>query len=66
VVLLPQRRDLDFSLIISNVILIGYFIVGSLLEERKLCVEFPGVYEEYRQRVSMLFPYRWLISRWKE
>lgn len=58
-------RDLDVSAIVTNVILTGYFIVGTLLEERKLSVEFPETYKEYRQKVSMFFPYRWLKAKWK-
>ena len=57
-------RDLDVSAIVTNFILTGYFIVGTLLEERKLLIEFPETYREYRQKVSMFFPYRWLISKW--
>ena len=56
-------RDLDVSAIVTNVILTGYFIIGTLLEERKLSREFPEAYEEYRQKVSMFFPYQWLKSK---
>jgi protein-S-isoprenylcysteine O-methyltransferase Ste14 len=58
-------RGLDVSAIVTNVILTGYFIVGSFLEERKLSAEFPDAYREYQQKVSMLFPYRWLKSKWR-
>jgi protein-S-isoprenylcysteine O-methyltransferase Ste14 len=58
-------RGLDVSAIVTNVILTGYFIVGTLLEERKLSLEFPDAYKEYRQKVSMFFPYHWLRSKWK-
>jgi protein-S-isoprenylcysteine O-methyltransferase Ste14 len=57
--------DLDVSAIVTNVILTGYFIVGTLLEERKLSVEFPETYKEYQQKVSMFFPYQWLKAKWK-
>lgn len=57
-------RDLNVSVIVTNVILTSYFILGTLLEERKLSNEFPETYKDYRQRVSMFFPYRWLISKW--
>jgi len=59
-------RDLDVSAVVTNVMLSGYFIVGTLLEERKLSLEFPEAYKEYQQRVSMLFPYQWLKSRLKD
>jgi len=58
-------RDLDVSAMITNIILTGYFIVGTLLEERKLSIEFPEAYKEYKQRVSMFFPYQWLKSKLK-
>jgi protein-S-isoprenylcysteine O-methyltransferase Ste14 len=57
--------DLDVSALVTNLILTGYFIVGTLLEERKLSIEFPEAYKEYRQRVSMFFPYQWLKSKLK-
>ncbi len=65
-ILIIWARDLDLSVIITNVILTGYFIVGTLLEERKLLVEFPEAYREYQQKVSMFFPYLWLKSKWKQ
>ena len=58
-------RELDLSAIITNVILTGYLIVGTVLEERKLSLEFPEAYKEYQQRVSMFFPFQWLRSKWK-
>ena len=58
-------RELDLSAITTNVVLTGYFIVGTVLEERKLSVEFPEAYKEYRQKVSMFFPSRWLRSKWQ-
>jgi len=58
-------RDLDLSAILTNLILTGYFIVGTLLEERKLSIEFPAIYKDYRQKVSIFFPYQWFKSKWK-
>ena len=57
-------RDLDVSAIVTNLILTAYFIVGTLLEERKLSIEFPEAYKEYQQKVSMFLPYQWLKSKW--
>jgi len=65
-ILIIWARDLDFSAIISNLILTAYFIVGSFQEERKLSIEFPDTYWDYQQRVSMLFPYQWLKSKLKK
>ncbi len=58
--------DLDVSAIITNLIITGYFIVGTLLEERKLSIEFPEAYKDYQQKVSMFFPYQWLKSKLKD
>ena len=58
-------RNLDGSAIVTNMVLTGYFIVGSLLEERKLRIEFPETYREYQKKVSMLFPYQWLKLKLK-
>ena len=64
-IMIIWARELDLSVVVTNVILTGYFIVGAFLEERKLLVEFPETYKEYQKKVSMFFPYRWLILKWK-
>jgi len=56
-------RDLDVSAIITNLIITGYFIIGTFLEERKLSIQFGEAYKAYQKRVSMFFPYKWLKSR---
>jgi len=38
-----------------------YLVVGSVLEERKIVAQFGESYLRYRQRVSMLFPWKWLM-----
>ena len=63
-IMILWARDLDLSAIITNLILTGYLVVGSFLEERRLSVEFPETYREYQKKVSMLFPYQWLKSKW--
>ena len=63
--LIIWARDLDLCVLISNLIITGYFIVGAVLEERKLSLEFGDVYKDYQRRTSMFFPYRWLKSRLK-
>jgi methanethiol S-methyltransferase len=52
--------DLDITTLIVNVILSVYVIIGTLLEERKLIAEFGDAYHDYQQRVSMLFPLKWI------
>ena len=47
----------DVSLVLK-VILSAYFIIGTILEERKLVAEIGEPYREYCQRVPMLIPWK--------
>jgi protein-S-isoprenylcysteine O-methyltransferase Ste14 len=38
-----------------------YFIVGAFLEERKLEEEFGQSYRDYKKRVSMFLPLKWVV-----
>ncbi len=55
-------RSINTAGLITNTVLTAYLIVGTLLEERKLLIEFGEEYHEYRRRVSMLLPIKWLMS----
>jgi len=44
----------------AAVVLSGYLVVGTWLEERKILQSFPDTYGAYQQKVSMLFPWKWL------
>jgi len=52
--------DLDITGLIVNIILSIYVLIGTVLEERKLILEFGDSYREYQQKVSMLFPLKWI------
>lgn len=45
--------------ILTNLVICGYFVVGAILEERKLTVLFGPQYADYQQKVSMFFPIKW-------
>ncbi|NOZ53603.1 MAG: isoprenylcysteine carboxylmethyltransferase family protein [Gammaproteobacteria bacterium] len=62
-ILIIWARPLDLSAIIVNVILTGYLIVGSVLEEKKLVREFGDKYRHYQKTVSMLLPIKWLSEK---
>lgn len=65
-ILIIWARNLDFKTIIVNCILTGYLIVGTILEEKKLVAEFGYQYRGYQKKVSMLFPFKWLLQRMKK
>lgn len=44
------------SLLIANVIITGYTLIGIELEEKKLHAEFGQEYQHYKQKVPKLFP----------
>lgn len=48
------------STAIAAAIISGYFVVGTILEERKLVKLFGDPYRIYQHSVPMLFPYKWL------
>jgi methanethiol S-methyltransferase len=56
VFILLWTGDLTPAKIIINVILSGYLVIGTLLEERKLVFEFGDQYRQYQGAVSMFIP----------
>lgn len=60
VILLFWSADLDATKLVTNIVVTVYVIIGTLLEERKLLLEFGDRYREYSEKVSMLFPVKWL------
>ncbi|MEI6682444.1 MAG: NnrU family protein [Bacteroidota bacterium] len=61
--------NLDVTFLIVNCILSIYVIIGTLLEEQKLILEFGDEYRAYQERVSMLFPMKWILDKlnsWKD
>jgi protein-S-isoprenylcysteine O-methyltransferase Ste14 len=62
-ILIIWAQDLSIPTILINVVISVYIIIGAVLEERKLVLEFGEQYREYQQTVSMLFPWRWLKAK---
>lgn len=56
-------REIYSSTLIVIIILTVYLVVGTVLEERKLVVEYGDAYRDYQKKVSMLIPFKWLFSR---
>lgn len=62
-ILLVWAGDLDPPRLAANVVITAYVVVGTLLEERKLVIEFGEEYRAYQRRVSMLVPLKWASAR---
>jgi protein-S-isoprenylcysteine O-methyltransferase Ste14 len=56
-------RDISLSTLLINMVISAYFIIGTILEERKLLLEFGERYREYQNNVSMFIPYKWLKAK---
>jgi protein-S-isoprenylcysteine O-methyltransferase Ste14 len=57
--ILIWTRDMDLPTLITAIMITGYFILGSRLEENKLLIYHGEIYKKYRQKVSALFPLPW-------
>jgi protein-S-isoprenylcysteine O-methyltransferase Ste14 len=62
--LLIWARDIGPMTLSINLVLSLYLIIGAFLEERKLVLEFGDGYRQYQDRVSMLFPWKWIRTKW--
>jgi len=57
--LLIWSRDMDAARLLDAIAISGYFVVGSILEERKLVVLFGEAYRRYMRAVPGLVPRPW-------
>ena len=64
-IMIVWARDLGPSAMLNNVVTNSYFIIGAILEERKMVREFGGQYREYQRNVSMFFPFKWLGAKFR-
>ena len=60
-ILIIWARPLDIGAILTNIVITAYFVVGTKLEERKLEVQFGREYTEYKKRVPMFIPFKWIF-----
>jgi methanethiol S-methyltransferase len=65
VFILLWTSDLNPAAITVNLVLSAYLVVGTILEERKLAIEFGTEYKRYQGRVSMFIPLKWLTGRYR-
>jgi len=59
-ILLLWSHDQDAASLVRNAILTPYIVFGAAWEEDRLLAEFGDRYQEYRERVPVLFPTQWL------
>jgi len=62
-ILIVWARNPDMAVILTSLVITGYFLIGAFLEERKMLAEFGEEYTGYQRRVSMLFPFKWVIKK---
>jgi len=55
--------EISLSTFLINIVISAYFVIGTILEERKLLQEFGERYREYQKNVSMFIPYKWLKAK---
>jgi len=55
--------DISLSTFLINIVLTLYFVVGTILEERKLLLQYSEKYREYQKNVSMFIPYKWVKDK---
>jgi protein-S-isoprenylcysteine O-methyltransferase Ste14 len=63
ILLWVTHKDVFISKFIENIILTVYILIGTVLEERKLIIEYGDIYRDYQRRVSMLFPFKWILAK---
>jgi protein-S-isoprenylcysteine O-methyltransferase Ste14 len=63
VFILLWTGDQNAAAITINLVLSAYLVIGTILEERKLVLEFGDEYRRYQKEVSMFIPFGWLNAR---
>ena len=62
-IMIIWARDISLSALFNNIVISAYFVVGTILEERKLALQFGEKYRDYQKNVSMFFPCKWLRAK---
>jgi len=62
-IMVVWARDLCLFTLLINMVISAYFIIGTILEERKLLLEFGEKYREYQKNVSIFIPYKWVRAK---
>ena len=62
-IMIIWARDISLSVLLNNIVISAYFVVGAILEERKLALQFGEKYRDYQKNVSMFLPCKWLRAK---
>jgi methanethiol S-methyltransferase len=62
-IMIIWAREISLSALLNNIVISAYFVVGAILEERRLVLQFGEKYRDYQKNVSMFFPYKWLRAK---
>lgn len=62
-ILLVWAGDMGLSALLINIVISAYFVIGTILEERKLLLAFGESYRKYQGNVSMFIPFKWLKAK---
>ncbi|MEJ2495256.1 MAG: NnrU family protein [Ignavibacteriaceae bacterium] len=65
-IIILWARELNSTTLIINIIFSIYLVIGTYLEEKKLKFEFGEAYNNYQRDVSMLFPIKWIKSKFNK
>ncbi len=52
-------RDISTTQFLVYLFVSAYFMIGSRIEEKKLCIYHGEVYQKYQQKVAAIFPLPW-------
>ncbi len=62
-ILIVWAQDISPSTFLINIVISIYFVIGAILEERKLLREFGENYRDYQRNVSMFIPFKWVKAK---
>ncbi len=62
ILFLALRPYMSVFYLTTLLLLILYFYIGSIFEEKKLEKLFGEVYKNYKKEVSRIFPFKWLVK----
>ncbi len=66
ILLFITKTEMSLLDITAVILISGYFVIGALIEEKRLLSIFGDEYRKYQKRVSMFIPLKWLKGKFKK